>query len=170
MRTLTAAMASILAANIKALRTRFGENQTEFAERIGTTQGTVARWEGGAEPKHDAMVKLANLAGCSTEDLTTQLIDGQAAKAPPPIISGGQALLLPVLLPSEAELTAMFEGLLAPLRKETDQRVVAQRLAQTLPNGLAQILGRQSAHRSDIGAIDNALPDGKPQTLASRGS
>jgi len=57
-----------LAERIKLLRQSRGETQTEFGFIVGATQATIARWEGGAEPKHEALGKLAQLAGVTIED------------------------------------------------------------------------------------------------------
>jgi transcriptional regulator with XRE-family HTH domain len=45
-----------------------GETQTEFGFLLGTTQATVARWEKGSAPKHEALTQLARLAGVTIED------------------------------------------------------------------------------------------------------
>jgi transcriptional regulator with XRE-family HTH domain len=69
--TYHAGMAVDLAERIKALRLAMGKNQTEFAELIDSTQGTVARWESGSVPKHAALRKLAKLARQSVEDFVS---------------------------------------------------------------------------------------------------
>jgi transcriptional regulator with XRE-family HTH domain len=76
MRDLSELMATILAANIKALRLREGPNQTEFAERMGVSQGTVARWEAGAKPQYEHIVTMAGMAGVSVQDFTGHLLAG----------------------------------------------------------------------------------------------
>lgn len=63
-----AGMSTTLADRIKLLRQARGETQAEFGFVVGATQATVARWEGGSAPKHDALVTLARLAGVSVED------------------------------------------------------------------------------------------------------
>ena len=47
---------------IKALRTRLGENQAEFAERFNVEQATVSRWENGAPVQRTYRTKVAELA------------------------------------------------------------------------------------------------------------
>ena len=60
-------MAISVSERIKRLRISRGEKQEEFADRLGVSQGTVARWEGGSMPKPDALSSLARLAGVSLE-------------------------------------------------------------------------------------------------------
>ncbi|MHA3791484.1 helix-turn-helix domain-containing protein [Sphingomonas sp. YL-JM2C] len=151
LRDLTAAMAQILAANIRALRASVGLNQTEFGEAIGVSQGTVARWEGGSEPKSEPLLKMAEMAGCSLQDFTSRLWSKGAERRPSVAVQGaaGGAIYMPVFLPSEAALTEMFQGLLEMLANERDQDVAAQRLAQLLPNALAQTVSRQPVPQLD---------------------
>lgn len=60
-------MKHTLAERIKLLRLSRGETQAEFAFTLDTTQGTVARWERGSAPKHDALTALATMAGVTVE-------------------------------------------------------------------------------------------------------
>lgn len=46
-----------------------GWNQTELAERLGVTQGTVSRWEKGAQPEPDMLVAIARELGITVEEL-----------------------------------------------------------------------------------------------------
>jgi transcriptional regulator with XRE-family HTH domain len=162
---LSAVMAEILAANIKGLRLSLGDTQTEFAERFGVSQASVARWEDGAEPKNSMLFRIAQLAGASPEKFSTQILsyDRRPALLAAPWDEG--TLFLPVRLPSEAALTEMFETLLQILDDERDRDVLAQRLAQLLPGALAQTaavgpVGRTAA----VGPLPDA-PDGQaPET------
>jgi DNA-binding XRE family transcriptional regulator len=55
-----AALAGQLAELIYALRTRAGLTQTELARRMGTTQSSIARIEGGGSlPTLDVLARLA---------------------------------------------------------------------------------------------------------------
>jgi len=77
---------SVLSENILALRKRWA-NQTEFGERIGVTQSTIARWEKGADPKPEHLLVLADAAGVSIElFITTPLnsIPKRGARDPLP--------------------------------------------------------------------------------------
>lgn len=158
---LSAAMQKVLAANIRTLRKRLDVNQTVFGEHIGVSQGTVARWEKGAEPKSEPLLKMANMAGRSVQSFTTELIsDKELGSEPEPtILADWSAILMPVQLPSEDALAQMFSGLLRILKNETDADAIARRLAQLLPSALAQTVSRLSAHRGDV-ALDRVLEEG----------
>lgn len=58
-----------LSDKIKAIRTSLGLNQEEFADKLGTTQSTVTRWEGGSQPKGPMLQKIAALANTTVERL-----------------------------------------------------------------------------------------------------
>lgn len=77
-------MSGTLATRIKAIRQTAGLNQTEFAERLGTAQSTVARWEKGAEPSGPMLHAIATVANTSVEQLlgTGDLADQQADQIP----------------------------------------------------------------------------------------
>lgn len=56
---------------LKALRKEAGLTQKELAEQIETSQQNIGFWEkGDRNPKHEALVKLANFFKVSTEYLT----------------------------------------------------------------------------------------------------
>ena len=53
-----------LAARIKALRRTLQLSQTQLAQRLGTRQSVVSRWEQGKHIPHDSFIaKLARLSG-----------------------------------------------------------------------------------------------------------
>lgn len=58
-----------LAKKVKAIRNAAGLNQTEFAERVGTTQSTVTRWENGSRPQGDMLQRIAEFANTTVERL-----------------------------------------------------------------------------------------------------
>lgn len=54
----------ILAANIALIRSRWGMEQTEFAELFGVTRWAVGYWERGrSRPGLETIVRLESLAG-----------------------------------------------------------------------------------------------------------
>jgi transcriptional regulator with XRE-family HTH domain len=59
-----------LATKIAALRRSLGDNQSEFGERFGVSQGSVSRWEKGSIPDPTILAKLADLA---SEDIRSFL-------------------------------------------------------------------------------------------------
>jgi Predicted transcriptional regulators len=55
---------------IKELRKAANLNQVMLAERMGVTQSTVSSWEtGSAMPAASTLPKLADLLGCTIDDL-----------------------------------------------------------------------------------------------------
>lgn len=61
---------SFLATNIASLRRHLGMNQTEFANAVEGRQPAVSKWESGAdEPSPRSMGKIAELAGCTVDQL-----------------------------------------------------------------------------------------------------
>ncbi len=63
------AMKGKLAEKIKAIRTSLEMNQEQFAEKLGTTQSTVARWESGSKPRGDMLHAIAVLGHTSLDRL-----------------------------------------------------------------------------------------------------
>ena len=55
---------------IKKFRIAKGMTQEELAAIMGTSQGAVGMWETGARmPRADKLPKLAEVLGCSIDDL-----------------------------------------------------------------------------------------------------
>jgi hypothetical protein len=97
-----------------------------------------------AEPLSTHGVALADvlaLAGIEHEAQVSQ--EGELASVSSPV--GGrlrtddQVIPMSVVLPSEAALARMFEGLLRPLDRTAPVDELARILAQRLPNGLARL-------------------------------
>lgn len=63
------AMNGTLSTKIKAIRQSLGLNQEEFADKLGTTQSTVARWERGSAPKGPMLQAVAALGNTTIERL-----------------------------------------------------------------------------------------------------
>ena len=56
--------------SIKLLRMAGNMKQTELAEKLGVTQGTVSYWESdGAFPPSRFLPKLASIFGCTIDEL-----------------------------------------------------------------------------------------------------
>lgn len=62
-------MALALGVKIRNLRLSLKENQSEFAERFGVTQGSVSRWESGSMPEPAVVAQLAELLGEDVREL-----------------------------------------------------------------------------------------------------
>lgn len=56
---------------IKDIRENLSLTQAEFAEKLGTSQVAVSRWEKGTvRPGVDYLARIAALGGCTMEDIT----------------------------------------------------------------------------------------------------
>ena len=65
-----------LAKNLRRLRTEAGLTQTQLAEKIGRKRSALAAWEEGrAEPPSNALVALADVLGCTVNDLLKDSAD-----------------------------------------------------------------------------------------------
>jgi transcriptional regulator with XRE-family HTH domain len=59
-----------LSERIKALRLP-GETQSDFAQRLGTTQASISRYVNGRHPDRETLVKIARRTGVSLDWLLT---------------------------------------------------------------------------------------------------
>lgn len=56
---------------LKQVREENGLSQTEIAQKLGINQNTVSSWEvGRTQPKHETIITLCGLYGCTYEHLT----------------------------------------------------------------------------------------------------
>lgn len=70
--------------NLKSLRTKTNLTQKELAEKMGTTQQTVARWESGKTPLNvDQIRDLCIILNCSPKQLLGDLRDQPDSKQGP---------------------------------------------------------------------------------------
>jgi len=57
--------------NLKKIRKRIGLSQQKLADDLGVVQGCIGNWETGRrEPKVSDIIKLSNVLGVSTNELT----------------------------------------------------------------------------------------------------
>jgi transcriptional regulator with XRE-family HTH domain len=54
---------------LKAARKAAGLTQVELADRVGCKQKDISRWEAGREPGALTVKKMAQVLGCSMDDL-----------------------------------------------------------------------------------------------------
>lgn len=153
MADLSELMATILATNIKTLRLRERATQTDFAETLGVSQGTVARWESGSKPEVEHIVKMAEIAGVPVPQFTGQILPPERRQF---VDAPAGVLFLPVQLPNEKTLTEMFEALLASMPANVDPDALAQKLAQLLPSALARTVSHQ---QGESGPRDRSGPE-----------
>ena len=121
-------------ANIRALADA-AENQTELAESLGVSQGTISRWRKGIIPKIETIELVAQKLGVESTELTS----GSLASPRAGPQQGGGVVMLPVSFPNAPALTRMFETLLDGVVAEPALRdEIAGMLAQRLPSALAR--------------------------------
>lgn len=65
----------------RVLRERKGFSQQKVAEQMGITQQAVARWEAGtAYPRGKTLNKLADVLGCTIDELYGRDLPGKAER------------------------------------------------------------------------------------------
>lgn len=70
----------IWAEKIKAVRQRLGFNQAQFAERMGTTQSNISKWENGEyKPSPEQFMRLSRMAVGEVESLLFMELGGVPA-------------------------------------------------------------------------------------------
>lgn len=75
-------MAGLGAQLIREARRRAGLTQAELADRTGTTQSAVARWErGGSRPDLDTVVRVVRACGLDVEVAVVPPDDSDMAQA-----------------------------------------------------------------------------------------
>ena len=62
-------MSGNLGEKIRKIRVSTGMEQDQFAEKLGTTQSTVSRWENGSKPGADFLRKIADMANTTIDRL-----------------------------------------------------------------------------------------------------
>lgn len=69
---------------LRDARKLIGKNQDELSEIIGCSQVTISAWEcGSREPSIEALIKIADLAGCTLDWL---LCRDDTPPAPAPVV------------------------------------------------------------------------------------
>ena len=74
---------TIFGKRLRILRERAGLSQTELAFRCNLEQPHISRWErGGAEPRFESLVQLANALGVSLDEFREEKKSRNPAKIP----------------------------------------------------------------------------------------
>jgi transcriptional regulator with XRE-family HTH domain len=63
--------------DVRRLRLQSGIGQRELARRAGITARMAVRWDQGAQPRADRLPKLAEILGCSIDELYSQPVDAE---------------------------------------------------------------------------------------------
>lgn len=151
---------TIIARNVVALRRHLGLNQTAFAERVGTQQANVSKWESrGVSPEGVNLATLAELAGVSGRDFISKPwkyvpVDSDGAPKP--------------WAPREDTIKLVLESGLLPLTASHVPADDLQLLAHAVTKGL-QLVAAQPSMEDDPGfrkavetTIANAIADYRP--------
>lgn len=118
-----------------------GLSQAELARRVGISQGAMNNLIAGRSRSSTHLHKIARHLATTPAYLSGE-IDDPNEGAPPPSEPRVQHIMMPVVLPSENALAAMFEGLLEAVDRSAPVDELARELAQLLPSGLSQVRGR----------------------------
>lgn len=127
-----------LGQRIGARATALGVSQSELARRVGVNSTTINGLIRGPARWTPYLFKIARALETTAEFLVgeTDDPDANAPPAPPPRPA---SVMLEVVLPPEAALARMFEGLLATIDPEASPVERALLLARRLPIGLSQL-------------------------------
>lgn len=114
-------------------------SQSALARRIGVSQQAISRLLKGEVRGSKHLHRIARELGTTPAYLTGETDDPHEGAPPVSPAPPYQAVMLQVLLPGEAALARMFEGLLRAMDREAPMDEQALLLAQRLPIGLAQL-------------------------------
>lgn len=127
-----------LGARIEERRREIGISQAELARRVGVRQSTMNSLIKGDSRTTRSLLKIARELRTTPAYLTGEVDNPDEGAPQPPPAAPYQAITLQVLLPGEAALAQMFEGMLAQLDPaHPDEHALL--LAQRLPSALAQL-------------------------------
>lgn len=113
-------------------------SQSELARLVGISQSTLSGLIRKPYQWSPHLVEIARALLTTVEYLTGKTDDPDEGAPLPPPAPAYQAVTLQVLLPGEAALAQMFEGMLAQLDpKHPDEHALL--LARRLPSALAQL-------------------------------
>jgi transcriptional regulator with XRE-family HTH domain len=129
----------MIGARLKARIEATGISQSELARRVGITQGTIAGLISGRSRSSTHLHKIARVLRTTPAYLEGETDDPDEGAPPPSPAPPYQAITLQVLLPGEAALAQMFEGLLMAMDRDLPLDEQARLLAQRLPTGLSQL-------------------------------
>ena len=150
----------IVGERVSELLSRRGLTQAELARRAKLHQSTINGLVRGDQRSSTKIDKIARILATTPAYLEGETDDPDENAPPPAPEPVAQHLMMPVALPTEAALAAMFE---AQLRVFDDLRggELARALAKRLPSGLARLLA-VPLYEGSV-APDNADAEREPQ-------
>lgn len=117
-----------------------GKDQSALARAVGCTPGAINQIVLGNVSRSRFLPDIAEELGVSLRWLRGDDVGPDpTVPRPPKPAQAQQSVTMQVLLPSEAALARMFEGLLLPLDLTAPKAEIAQLLARRLPTGFAQL-------------------------------
>ncbi|THG40416.1 helix-turn-helix domain-containing protein [Sphingomonas olei] len=129
----------LIADRLRERMSKFRLSQSELARRVGVTQTTIRKLVSGGGYGSKYLHLIARELHTTPAYLTGETDDPDEGAPPPPPAPPYQAITLQVLLPGEAALAQMFEGLLMAMDRDLPLDEQARLLAQRLPTGLSQL-------------------------------
>lgn len=144
---------------IRLFRKSKGWTQAAMGKLLGVTQTTVGRWEKESLPEGENLRALAALMGISVDEL---LSDEDAPSSARPATT----IQLPVSIPNETSLIAMFSGILRIIDPLADWRDVPTGLARHFPAAFQAIVGGQTGNDPEGRSPENPSPPPRPKGLS----
>lgn len=96
--------------NLAALRKRAGYTQETLAEALGVSRQAVGKWESGQGlPEAATLLDLADLLGCSLDQLMREDLDAAALEVPDRAEDAAEPNAQSALLPTWAEFSAHMD-------------------------------------------------------------
>ncbi|MEG3182105.1 helix-turn-helix domain-containing protein [Sphingomonas sp. LT1P40] len=143
-------------------------SQSALARTLGVSQQAVGKLISGDTRNTAKLVQLARALE-TTPDYLEGIVDDPAEGYTPPPAPMLQVVTMQVVLPSEAALARMFEGLLPLAEGDLTTAERARILAQRLPTGLAQLQELMPERATaEAPAADTAPPARATDRPASR--
>ena len=151
---------SIIGDRLREAMAARGVEQLELANAVGCTQGAISQILVGTTLRSRFLPEIAEYLGVSLQWLRGENVPRDlGASATAYVGAKPQTVTMQVLLPSEAALARMFEGLLLPLDLTRPKDEIAQLLARRLPTGFAQLRDLAPEHApAVIPARGEAVP------------
>ncbi|MFZ3485307.1 helix-turn-helix domain-containing protein [Sphingomonas sp. 3-13AW] len=152
----------ILGERVRERMEAAGLSQAELARRVGVAQPTIFKLIHSNKKGSVHLHRIARELGTTPAYLSGETDDPDQDAPPPVPPSPYQTINLQVLLPGEAALARMFEGLLRAMDRSLPLDEQALLLARRLPIGLSQLRDLLPAPMT---AADPTPPEPRPKPV-----
>lgn len=130
---------------LNALRKRAKLSQQQIADELGVSTAQISRWENGENNiPSERLPLIARAYVCRIGEIFEDMDIPAPVQTPQPE-PDFQFLHMPVMLPSAAKLTDMFEGVLETAAPQLVRTGLAKELALQLPAALQRLSGPPGA-------------------------